>query len=237
MRESPQHINQKLYVADLLTDAIGGGVRIWCEGYNYLTILTDGYFNPWIPFQYNNMTHPNGLFLTLHPSTQIIDIYKEYLDIPIKNDKYFDWNNYPNPTDNGTVENGFNHIYFYLTKYPFSQTVDKPDGFQWEKSFQVLAGLLGVYHFGINRINNTNVLAIPFIPDCFNKLVYLYTESNASQVAQFTFLFEDGTTHNVALVTDTLTEILMPCKRFILHVQANAVSATDFDIMLKFEKA
>ena len=239
MKEKPQFLNQKLIIRNLLTDNVGSQERIYCEGFNYLTIYTDGYFNPYIPFIWNNVTLANGLFIDLYPSRQIISLAHEFNNIPVKDEEYFDWFNYDNPTDNGTVENGFNHIYFHLTKYLYNEMVDKPNGFQFEFSEDIATGLLSIYHFGIDRINNSHVLAIPFIPDCFNKLVYLYKEEVASpcQVKQFTFYMADGTNHNETMAVDTLTELLLPCKRFIIHFQANAISNTEVDFMLKFEKA
>jgi len=109
--------------------------------------------------------------------------------------------------------------------------------FQWEKSFTVTANTSKEIHFGIERIATWHELAIPFIANCFNKLVYLLKESNLSQNKFIMFYFEDDIYSGKNLVTNTLTELFLPCESFKLLFQANATTDTDFDIMLKFLKS
>lgn len=115
--------------------------------------------------------------------------------------------------------------------------IAKPDGFQWEKSFTVLTSQAVRHWFGIDKPTNTWILAIPFIPDCFNKLTYLFKESNLSQIKRFDFYFPDNSITPIAIIPNALSQIYLPTKRFILTVRAKADEDTDYDIMLKFLKS
>lgn len=117
------------------------------------------------------------------------------------------------------------------------QTIKKDlVSFQWEKSFSVTKNKVKIYHFGINRISESSILAIPFIANCFNKLIYFYKESEDAQQAHFKFYFENNNSAYVNLVKNILTEIFLPCKRFTAEFQAHADNDTDFNMMIKFLK-
>lgn len=107
---------------------------------------------------------------------------------------------------------------------------------QWEKSFTLAQNTLREYWFGINKIITNGILAVPYIPDCFNKLVYIFKRSNSAIAYQFTFYFPDNTESGVVLL-NVPTQIFLPTKRFKLLLKAKADKSTDFYIMLKFLKA
>lgn len=115
--------------------------------------------------------------------------------------------------------------------------IEKTDGFQWEKSFTLTADTSREYHFGINRINNTYILAIPFIPDCFNKLLYLTKWNNAIQWCTIRFYYSDNNYLQVAFAQNVLTQLYLPSKRFYITMKANALADSQFDFMIKFLKA
>lgn len=227
-----RHLAEKIIKKDLITEFINEVIP--CYGYRYLSILTDGAFNP-DPTYNNRLNH----FVLLKNSNRLIPIYGEMRNIPIgKNAEIHYTNLARDDSDTANPQNGYGYIYFYLSNYINDfMSIKGNIGFQWEKSFTVSSNQEKFYHFGINRINMEHTLAIPFIADVFNKLVYLFKENNGSQVKDIIFLFEGVATQTLALVPDTLTEVLLPCKRFYLHFQANLLNPTDCDMMLKFEKA
>lgn len=108
---------------------------------------------------------------------------------------------------------------------------------QWEKSFTLAQNTNRYYWFGINRLNAGDILAIPCIPDCFNKFILLYKESNVAQYKQYVFYFPDGTLQSYNIVPDTLILKYLSSRNLRLFFRAKLDEATDFDIMLKFLKA
>lgn len=224
-------LTEKIIKKSLLT--IYDKEIIPCYGYRYLSILTDGAFNP-DPFD------PTGFLLhsiLLKNSNRKIIIYGEMRNIPIKGNSQIIYDNLANSGENSTVQSGYGNIYFYLSNYINDfMSIKGNIGFQWEDSFTVIEKLEQTYHFGIDKVMGDDILVVPFIADCYNKLVYLYKESNVADVKKISFYFEDNDIQDVNLVADTLTELLLPCKRFLLHFKANAIEPTDFDIMIKFLK-
>lgn len=209
--------------------------EIPCYGYKYLSILTDGVFNPEpISGTDNRLNH----CFILKDDNRLFPIYGEMRNIPIgKNTEIRYWNRKADFPGFNELQNGFGNIIFYLSSYP-NDFISLKGGisFQWEDSFLGGSSEERFYHFGVNKIAGTHILAMPFLPDCFNKLIYLYKENNVSQTKNIEFYFEDNDKQSFALVPDTLTELLLPCKRFLINLKAS-ITGTDFDIMLKFEKA
>lgn len=205
-----------------------------CYDFGYLSILTDGGFNP-NPTYLNRLNH----FFTLKDSNREIPICGEMRNIPIgKNTeiRYTNLNRTAIVSD--TVQNGYGDIIFYLSNYPNDFISQKGNsGFQWEKSFTLGADAETFYHFGVNKNTAGHILAMPFIPDSFNKMIYLLNENFVSQKKNINLIFEDSDVQSVALVPISIIELPLPCKRFCLEFKANEMSATDFDIMLKFLKA
>lgn len=207
-----------------------------CYGYKYLSILTDGDFNP--DPTGGAVSRLNHYFI-LKDSNRLFPIYGEMRNIPIgKNKEIRYWNRKADYAGFNELENGYGNIIFYLSNYLNDFMSLKGNiGFQWEHSWTQTTDTTAEFHLGINKLSAIHELAIPFIADCFNKLIYLFKESNLSQNAMIMFYYEDGDTHTENLAKDTLTELLLPSKRFKLLFQANAINPTDFDFMLKFEKA
>jgi len=227
-----RHLTEQIIKKDLHTAYVSE--LIPCHGYRYLSILTDGAFNP-NPF-------PTGMatlnhYVILKNSNRLIPIYGEMRNIPLGKNAEIRYTSEVANIVAGEVQNGYGNIIFYLSNYPNDfMSIKGNIGFQWEDSFQVLAETEKSYHFGIDRQNASHILVIPFIANCFNKLVYLFKEDSASTNADFEFIHKDNNINTIALVTDTLTEVLLPCHRFRIYLKTG-VSAIDFDIMLKFEKA
>lgn len=227
-----RHLAEKIIKKSLLIEHVSE--LIPCHGYRYLSILTDGAFNP-DPIYLNRLNH----FILLKNSNRLIPIYGEMRNILIGKNSEIRYSNYNRSAMIGdTVQNGYGYIYFYLSNYPNDfMSIKGNIGFQYEMSFTALADTEYNYHFGINRQDSQHTLAIPFIANCYNKLVYLLKENNGSQTKNIEFYFEDSDTQAVTLAKDTLTELLLPAKRFIIKLKANLLNPTDFDMMLKFEKA
>lgn len=227
------HLAENIVKKDLHTEWISE--LIPCSGYKYLSILTDGAFNP-DPF-------PTGLttlnhYIILKDSNRTIPIYGEMRNIPLGKNTEIRYTNVRANIVAGYVQNGFGNIIFYLSNYPNDfMTIKGNIGFQWEDSWESLAGIEKYYHFGIDRLNSAHILAVPFLANCFNKFVYLLKESTVSQAKEICYYYEDNNVQCVNLVTNTLTELLLPAKRLYLHFHANAITSTEFDMMLKFEKA
>lgn len=210
--------------------------EIPCHGFKYLSILTDGAFNPEpISGTDNRLNH----YFILKDSNRLFPIYGEMRNIPLGKDteiRY--WNRRADFAGFNELENGFGNIIFYLSSYPNDFISQKENsGFQWEDSFILEADVETFYHFGINKVDGTHILAMPFIPDCFNKIIYLLNENFVSQKKNINLIFEDGDVQAVALVPISIIELPLPCKRFYLEFQANESEQTRFDFMMKFLKA
>ncbi|MBZ9572563.1 hypothetical protein KJA15_04500 [Patescibacteria group bacterium] len=226
------YLTEQIIKKDLQTQYMD--TLIPCAGYQYLSILTDGAFNPHPYDPTNFLLH----FFILKNSNRTFPIFGEMRNIPIKGNTEIHYSNLANTGDNATVESGYGNIIFYLSNYPNDFMSLKGNiGIQWEKSFTVAMDEHKYYHFGIIRVSEAHTLAIPFIPKCFNKLVYLYKETALTQAKEICYYYEDCDKNCIDLAVDTLTELLLPTKRFYLHFQANASADSDFNIMLKFLKA
>jgi len=108
--------------------------------------------------------------------------------------------------------------------------------FQWEKSWTQPMNTQVYYFFGIERSHDFMILALPFISNHFNKIIYLYKESNVSQTKAISMYFSDGNVIDINLIPNVVTELFIPCKRFRLRFKAKVDEDTDIDIMLKFLK-
>ena len=232
LSDSDIYLTEKIIKKDLHVEHVSE--LIPCTGYQYLSIFTDGAFNP-DPTYLDRLNH----WFVLKDSNRIIPIYGEMRNILIKGNSEIRYTNLNRTAAVGdTVQNGYGNIIFYLSNYPNDfMTIKGNIGFQWEDSFTVAMGEHKYYHFGINRIAAGHILAAPFIANCFNKLIYLYKESALTQAKEICYCYEDSETNCIELAVDTLTELLLPTKRFYLHFQANATGDSDFDIMLKFMKS
>jgi len=217
---------------DLLVESVSK--LIPCHGYRYLSILTDGAFNP-DPTYLNRLNH----FILLKNTNRLIPIYGEMRNIPLGKNSEIRYSNLTRSAIIGdTVQNGYGYIYFYLSNYINDYMSIKGNiGFQYEMSFTGTTNTEYNFHFGINRQDSQHTLAIPFIANCYNKLIYLLKENNVSQTKNIEFYFEDNDRQAITLATNTLTELLLPAKRFIIKLKANAINPTDFDFIIKFEKA
>lgn len=224
-------LTEEIIKKSLLTEFVNE--LIPCSGYKYLSVLADGAFNP-DPTYLNRLNH----YFILKDSNRTFPIYGEMRNIPIsKNSEIRYWNQNRSAVIGDTVQNGYGNIIFYLSNYINDfMSIKGNIGFQYEDSVNVALGEHKYYHFGIDRQDSQHTLAVPFIANCFNKLIYLLKESEVSQAKEICYYYEDNDIQCVNLVTNTLTELLLPAKRFILHFQANAINQTDFDIMIKFLK-
>lgn len=206
--------------------------NIPCYGFKYLSVLTDGAFNP-EPVEGTTLNH----FFTLKDSNRIFPIYGEMKNIPIGKNKEILYTNRPAAQPAVELRNGYGNIIFYLSNYKNDFISKKENcGFQWEKSFEVLASANTYYHFGMMKTDQAHNLAMGFMPDYFNKLIYLFKETSASTTKVFQFIFEDDDIQTITLVTDTLTELLLPAKRFRMYL-LTGLSTINYDIMIKFLKS
>lgn len=170
------------------------GIFIYsCEGYQFLSIMTDGGLNPRNNLDASgSLGEYNGLCQIVFDDSETFFINQELRNIPLiskinpstKNKvwkKSFRWFNILGeiPGANRGIESGFGNIYFILTQYPFKEHILHHNPF-WCLQKNLEAETEDNYWFGINRVSSTYTMGIPYLPMIYERIAYMINSTALS---------------------------------------------------------
>jgi len=167
---------QDSYITDFLTGTLGTtGVELNVKPYRFLSVLTDGAFNPMNDYDCNY----NRCYIGFNsPQSHRLPCNREYYNIPIPYVQRIYWHNEIGNCMAAvqSYEGGYGRVYIIKHNYPFERVPIKKNNPHWCGTLSVAYNTTTSLHAGLYRTNAGHQLIIPFLPYGYEKFsIMVYT--------------------------------------------------------------